>query len=341
MQRWTALLLSGAFTIAFVLGFFIQPLDSNANTQELWQAEFYNNTELNGNPIHTRADRALNFNWANEAPALAVTTNQFSARWTASFHFNAGDWLFSVGADDGVRFWVDGTLLIDQWSPSGTFAVYTNKITLEKGIHDLRVEYYDLEGLAGLSVDWQPAPEEAPVDIITDAPPVNPEQDGGLSPVAHVATGRLNVRTGPGIQYTRIDQIFLYQWYPIKGQTPDGTWYLIDLKDGREGWVASRYIFRTGHDGIPVIVVEAPTPPAQGLFDGTDGISTARLNFREAPNTNNEPIGIIPYNADVTVLGRSGDSIWYYVDYDGVEGWVFAPYVDIQGFKVFDLPFIQ
>ncbi len=344
MQRWTAFLLAGALAIAFVVGLFIQPLDSQANTGTDWQATFYDNSDLSGNPMLTRNDRELNFNWSSDAPAPGLPHDYFSARWIASFHFDEGDWLFSAGADGGIRLWVNDSLVIDQWSPSNTFANYTATTHLSRGIHHLKVEYYDTEGLAGVNIGWEPVIETEAVEADPapqdTAPQTNPTPIPPGTPLAHVATGVLNVRTGPGIQFERIDQIFLYQRFPLLGQNPAGTWYLIDLKDGRSGWVAARYIYRTTQTPLPVVPFAGPTDPL-AVFEGVVGLPQYRLNVRPEPNTNNDPLGIIPYEAELVVLGRSSSSIWYFVQYNDLEGWVFAPYVNLQGFPAYDLPFVD
>lgn len=347
MQKWTAFLLSGALIVAFVVGLFIHPLDSQANANVIWQADFYANSTLDGEPVVSRNDRELIFNWANGAPAAELPTDNFSARWTGKFHFEAGEWLFSAGADDGIRLWVNDVLVIDQWSPSGTFAVYTNTIALSEGRHEVKVEYYDNAGLAGINVDWTPVPAAIYAKVSGDnapvapaAPRANPTQVAPGTVLGHVATSTLNVRTGPGIQFERIDQISLYQRFPILGQNEDGSWYLIDLKDGRSGWVASQFIYRTGKEVLPVVETPQPSDPLV-VFEGTEGLALAQLNLRSIPSQNGERLALILYNEAVVVRGRSNNSLWYLVDYGEEQGWVFALYINLQGFKVYDLPFVE
>lgn len=344
MQKWTAFILSGALVVTFIIGFFVQPLDSQANPGTIWQASFYTNTNLAGEPALIRNDRTLNFNWALDAPAIDLPIDGFSARWKASFEFEAGLWLFSAGADDGVRLWVDDKLVIDQWAPSGTFVVHTAQVSLDAGEYTIKVEYYDADGLAGITVHWEPAPKVAKSDNAPFAPPqsppsqLNPTPVPADAPIAHVAIGVLNVRTGPGIEYQRIDQVYLYQRFPLLGQNPEGTWYWIDLKDGRTGWVAARYIYLTGNS--TAIIVQQP--PIEGdQFEGMAGTTLARLRVRQQPSQNTEILGVIPYNAEVLVLGRNSTSVWYYVEYDKeLTGWVYSPYLTITG-RVYDLPFLD
>ena len=46
-------------------------------------------------------------------------------------------------SDGGVRVWVDGALVVDNWEPHGTVVDYA---PISAGQHELRVRYYQLEG---------------------------------------------------------------------------------------------------------------------------------------------------------------------------------------------------
>ena len=345
MQKWIAFLLSSAIAVAFVVGLFIQPVDSEANNTSYWRAAFYDNTELDGTPIYTRNDRTIEFNWAAEAPAPGVPVDGFSARWSGAFEFEAGDWEFSVGADDGVRFWINDRLVIDQWGmDDNAYAVFTEVITLKRGVHDLQLEYQDVADLAGVHVRWDRAispPNDDTPAREEGSDPVTVAQDGDEEErsVANVTTGVLNVRTGPGIQFERITQIFLYQRYRILGQNATSTWYQIDLRDGRLGWVSARYVLVTGSKDIDTIVFNNEDPTV--VFDGAQGAPLYRLNLRAEPDGDSDIIGIVPYEATVVVQGRDASSIWYLVTYDGVDGWVFAPYIVLDRVPVYDLPFVD
>ena len=45
----------------------------------------------------------------------AIPKDNWSARWVRSAQFTAGWYRFRTFTDDGVRLWVDGKLVIDQW----------------------------------------------------------------------------------------------------------------------------------------------------------------------------------------------------------------------------------
>jgi len=126
-----------------------------------WLGEYFNNTSLNGPSVLVRDDPEINFNWGVGTPSNQVQPDNFSVRWTRSIPFSAGAYTFRVDSDDGVRFWLDGQLIIDEWHIGA--GQYEATLTLLDGSHDLRVEYFDGSGLASIRVWWQIASSSTPV----------------------------------------------------------------------------------------------------------------------------------------------------------------------------------
>jgi beta-glucosidase len=60
-------------------------------------AEFFNGTGFQGDPVATRIDRQIDFDWNAVAPAPGITPNQFSVRWTGTLTVPApGDYRFQI-----------------------------------------------------------------------------------------------------------------------------------------------------------------------------------------------------------------------------------------------------
>ena len=123
----------------------------------VWQGEYFSNRWFSGEPALVTGDPVINFDWGYDAPG-PLPVNEFSARWTRTMSVDAvstGPYRFTVTADDGVRLWLDGQLLISEWSdhPAQTF---TADARLEPGQHSLKVEYYENRGLAAIQVRWDP-----------------------------------------------------------------------------------------------------------------------------------------------------------------------------------------
>jgi hypothetical protein len=73
------------------------------------------------------------------------------------------------------------------------------------------------------------------------------------------------------------------------------------------------------------------------------GSVTARftVNFRAAPSVNAQRLGRVPWRATVAVYGRSADSNWILINYNGVLGWVAARFFTFNdGLRLADLPIV-
>lgn len=119
-----------------------------------WRGEYWNNQSLSGTPVLCRNDVNLDFDWSSSSPASVVPSDHFSARWTRSIYYNAGRYRFHLKGDDGIRLWVDGNLIINQWRDQG-FTEYTADIDLTAGNHNIKVEYYENGGAAAVKLWWE------------------------------------------------------------------------------------------------------------------------------------------------------------------------------------------
>jgi hypothetical protein len=119
-----------------------------------WRAEYYNNTVLSGIPVVLREETTLAHNWGGASPAPGVVNaDRFSARWNRTISVTPGRYRFSATCDDGMRVWVDGTLLINEWYDH---SAHTHKVELQLdgNPHYLTVEYYENGGDAVAGLAW-------------------------------------------------------------------------------------------------------------------------------------------------------------------------------------------
>ncbi|NOX63565.1 MAG: SH3 domain-containing protein [Chloroflexi bacterium] len=112
-----------------------------------------------------------------------------------------------------------------------------------------------------------PTPSFTPSPIVTatpTAPPLTPTPTASIAPAprARATRGGVNVRSGPGILFTRIGVLQQGQVYDIVGANPEGTWWkLCCIDGGREGWVRADLIEISGPlDQVPVFTINTPTP---------------------------------------------------------------------------------
>ncbi len=125
-----------------------------------WKGEYWPNREFQGNPVAVRDDKAIDFNFGANAPIGGMPSDNFAVRWSRVMSFEPGIYRFYARADDGIRLYANGRLVIDKWSDSSGAEVYSVDLPLSGQI-SLAVEYYEHTGNAAVSV-WSEKIAAAP-----------------------------------------------------------------------------------------------------------------------------------------------------------------------------------
>lgn len=105
---------------------------------------------LSGTPLAGRSAAQLAYRWWGK-PHEDVPPDQFAVVATTQIETESGAYLVTVESDDGVRIWIDDVLVVERWDIH-TPTIDETLVTLSKGVHQLRVEYFDAGGLAVLDV---------------------------------------------------------------------------------------------------------------------------------------------------------------------------------------------
>jgi GH43 family beta-xylosidase len=106
----------------------------------------------------TRTDATVAFNWGTAAPDASMGADNFAVRWTGQVQPQfTEDYTFYVSSDDGVRLWVDGRLIVDNWvNQSATEKSATLPLAAGRS-YDIRLDYYDAASAAQVSLSWSSA----------------------------------------------------------------------------------------------------------------------------------------------------------------------------------------
>jgi alpha-L-fucosidase len=89
--------------------------------------------------------------WYRPPPAFRwLPQSHWSLKAEGTVTLPAGSYSLRTISDDAIRVWVDGALLIDNWTPHESQVDYA---PLPVGKHDLRVEYRQVDGWVELRVD--------------------------------------------------------------------------------------------------------------------------------------------------------------------------------------------
>jgi hypothetical protein len=118
-----------------------------------YRAEYYGNATLGGTASFAQCEGGISYTWGLGAPRIGLASDNFSVRWSGRFTFAGGSTTFTATADDGIRVWVDGALIIDAWRDQSATTYQATRI-LTAGQHDVKVEYYDRGLEAIVRVSW-------------------------------------------------------------------------------------------------------------------------------------------------------------------------------------------
>ncbi len=139
------------------LSFTQQVIDASANE---WQASYWNNTSMEGQAVLSRSEPVgdsvyvLNHDWGSGSPEVGVISPDiFSARWDGVFTFDTNSYVFEATSDDGVRVYVDDTLVLRGWG-DGYGEQRSGVYSIGEGQHHVRVEYYERTGNALVRLRW-------------------------------------------------------------------------------------------------------------------------------------------------------------------------------------------
>ncbi len=120
-----------------------------------WQAAYWNNMALSGPPVLQRSEPNLDYHWGTGSPGPGVQADGFSARWSRYLDLAVGTYRFTATSDDGMRVYVNGSLIINEWYDHSTKTVSADK-TLAAGHHLIVVEYYENTVDAVARLTWAP-----------------------------------------------------------------------------------------------------------------------------------------------------------------------------------------
>jgi YVTN family beta-propeller protein len=117
---------------------------------------YFNNISLSGTPALTRTE-AINFNWGSGSPGAGINTDNFSVRWTGTIApTTSGSYRFRSYSDDGVRVWVNGVQVINNWTDHAPTNNTSGNVSLTAGQrYTVTVEYYERGGGAVMQLNWR------------------------------------------------------------------------------------------------------------------------------------------------------------------------------------------
>ena len=343
--------------------------ETSAQTGQNWTVQYYNNATLSGSPVLTQTVGSVNFNWGQNAPASNVSADNWSARFSTVAYFNAGTYRFTASADDGLRLYVHGNLIIDTWNSTSPGQTVTADLSMAAGNAGIQVAYKDTAGAAFVNVSWaNPVIVVTPISSgawtvqyynnvsLTNPPAVtrnetSPTHNWGTgSPATGITadtwsarwtanlyytagTYRLTVRADDGVRVNVNGVRVIDQWRHFDGSTAYTA--NVQLATGYNSFVIE-YFEQGGAALLSWDIAPATTtnnPPTQSPSTPTGArvtVTTGSLNVRSAPFVGDNILTQIPRNSSYAIVGRNSDSSWWQIQVGSIVGWVNGRYVSAQ-----------
>ena len=245
------------------------------------KGDYYDNMDLTGFVL-SRVDPGVNFNWGTGSPDPALGPDTFSVRWTGQVQpLFSETYTFYTTSDDGVRLWVNGVQLINNWT-SHAPTEDSGTITLNAGTrYSIQMDYFENGGGAVAALSWS-SPSQ-PREIIPASrlfPPFPPS-----APSALTATTISSSQLG-------------FSWFG----NPNATGYFVK----RAGISAGPYTTVAAN-------VTGLTWTNSGLADGTVYyfVVSATNSFGESPNSIEASAQTVSLGPALLALGISDGSMQF------------------------------
>ena len=127
---------------------------ATASSSCVWLAEYFDNKKLIGDPVATSTVDAINFDWGTSGPSQVNRVDNFSIRFTANCNFDEANYEFNTVFDDALRVYFDGENFLQSWTDNDRTMTIDRQRNITKGMHQVKVEYYEAARYAKISVSW-------------------------------------------------------------------------------------------------------------------------------------------------------------------------------------------
>jgi hypothetical protein len=149
---------SGAVNSAIASASFINTAAAGTGLG-LTGAYFTNHTSASpftGPPVLVQTNATINFNWGTTGPSPVVGATNFTVRWTGTVQAQFGEtYNFYTVADDGVRLYLNGQLVINDWVDKTAATTNSGSLALAaQQFYSLELDYYQKTNNASVALWW-------------------------------------------------------------------------------------------------------------------------------------------------------------------------------------------
>ena len=117
---------------------------------------YYNNVHLEGEPVLTRVDKEVDFDWGQGSPDSKINVDGFSVRWTGKLKATKdGMYKIGINSNDGSKLFVNGKLFVHNWGNHGA-KMRSAPLYMKKGESvDVMIEYFETGNSASMKFEWE------------------------------------------------------------------------------------------------------------------------------------------------------------------------------------------
>jgi hypothetical protein len=176
----------------------------------------FTNSSFSVPPTLVRTDPIIDFNWTSTPPAASIGLTNFVARWIGSVQPEYSEtYTFSTDTDSGVRLYVNGQLLINEWVNQPATA-WSNTITLRaQQRYNIEMDFYNQTGRAVAQLYWSsPSTANAIIPQTQIYPVTNPPPAVVLSSPANgsafTASASVSLSADADAQYNPLSYVSFY-----------------------------------------------------------------------------------------------------------------------------------
>ncbi len=324
-----------------------------------FQGSYFNGTSLSGSPLLVRTDPAINFNWGAGSPAANVPNDRFSVRWTGAVNLDPGRYRFQTLTDDGVRLWVNGRQIIDEWHDARG-QTYAGEIDLPGGSTAIQMEYYENIGDARAFLTWgRTDGTGGPTGSWLGQYYNNRDLSGQPAMTRSDAAINFNWGTGSPAPAVNADN-FSVRWTQSLSLAAGRYRFTASFDDGVRVWVNGQRIIDSWQDGrLRTVSGEVNVPggnvpvevqyfehldqaqvnvtwqqlssssgggqPAPGTQVGTATVLVPRLNVRTGPGTRFPVTTVLTQGQTAPMTGyRDATGTWTMINLNNTTAWISA-----------------
>lgn len=150
-----------------------------AQSGNTWRADYFGNTDWAGAPVTTEFVSFASFDWGYGSPSPYVPADNFTARLTTNAFFYAGNYTFSVIADDEFTLIIDGVTRLDSRGKGLSGKPQNITVPMAQGQHHVEVLYREWSVTAYLFVNWTYAGSQSVRPPVQTYPPL-PKSSGSV-----------------------------------------------------------------------------------------------------------------------------------------------------------------